>query len=246
MKRALLTGGSNGLGRALADLLLQRGYQVVSVDRSGGAAQPAMLHVTCDLADRHAVDRTLPAILAAGPYELAIFNAGASATGRFEDIPLDACLRLLAVNAETPLVFATALMQAGAVERHLCFISSLSHFTGYPGAAVYAASKDVVAAYAKGVRKPFAAHGVSVTLACPGPIRTAQAERHAPPGADAARRMPPEQAARAILDATLGHRRLVIPGAGPKLFALAGWLFPAFVTRQMKRLIFDRLDEAVW
>lgn len=245
MKRALVTGGSHGLGRALVGLLLERGYEVVSVDRADGVPSGAM-RIACDLADRHAVDRTMATIVAAGPYELAVFNAGVSATGRFEDMPLDAYRRMMTVNAETPLVMAASLMKARAVTRHLCLVSSLSHFTGYPGAAVYAASKDVIAGYAKSVRKPFAALGVSVTLACPGPMRTDQAERHAPEGADAGRRMDPAAAAGAILDATLAGRRLVIPGRAPKLFALTGRLLPGAATRQMRRLILDRLSGPVW
>lgn len=246
MKSALVTGGSSGLGRALVGRLVADGYRVVSIDRGGDALTPGAEHVVCDLADRSAVDTLLPRLSAMGPFDAAFLNAGVSATGRFEAIPLEAYRRLMTVNAETPMLMSAALVRSGALTGSLCFVSSLSHYTGYPGAAVYAASKDALAVYAKSVRGPFARRGVSVTLACPGPLRTGHAERHAPQGADAARRMDPDEAARIILAATLSGRALVVPGRTARVSALAGTLFPQAVARQMRRLIFERLDRDVW
>lgn len=243
-RRALVTGGSAGLGRAIVAELA--GFTVVSVDRAPPDQSEGVVHVECDLAERDAVDRALPAILAAAPYDYLFFNAGASATGAFADLPAETAARLMVLNAETPMVLASTLMRDGAVGAGMCFVSSLSHFTGYPGAAAYAASKDALAAYAASIRKPFSRRGVSVTLACPGPLRTGHARRHAPEGADEARRMAPEAAAGAIVAATLAGRRLVIPGAGPKLFALAGTLFPGLTARQMRRLVYEKLDRPVW
>ena len=56
------------------------------------------------------------------------------------------------------------------------FVSSLSHRTGYPGAASYAASKGAIAVYAGSIRKPFRrALGVHVACAFPGPMKTEHA-----------------------------------------------------------------------
>lgn len=245
-RSALVTGGSAGLGRAVVEHLLADGWRVVSVDRDEGAAMPRLERVTCDLSDRDAVDALLSRMGATGPFQLAVFNAGVSATGRFEAIPLEAYRRLMTVNAETPMVLAAALVRNGHLSGPMCFVSSLSHFTGYPGAAVYAASKDALAIYARSVRKSFARRGVSVTLACPGPLRTGHAERHAPAGADASRRMPATVAARIILDATFAGRRLIVPGRANRLAAFAGAILPGPMMRQMRRLILDRLDRDVW
>ena len=246
MKTALVTGGGAGLGRAIVERLLAEGWRVVSVDRAEGTTVPGLEHLACDLADRHAVDALAERLGGMGPFGLAVFNAGVSATGRFEAIPIEAYRRLMTVNAETPMLLSAGLVRTGQMAGPMCFVSSLSHFTGYPGAAVYAASKDALAIYAKSVRKPFARRGVSVTLACPGPLRTDHARRHAPAGADADRRMPPEVAARIILDATLAGRRLVVPGRANRSVALAGRLLPGTMMRQMRRLIFDRLQGEVW
>ncbi len=245
--RVLITGGSAGLGRAIAGWFAERGTSVVSVDLlPANEPAPELVHIECDLSSRQAVDRALPAILAAGPYSFVFLNAGANATGPFEELPPQTIAKLLQLNTEAPILLASVLMREQAIRGGICFVSSLSHFTGYPGAATYAASKDAVAVYAKSVRKPFARAGVSVTLACPGPLRTGHAARHAPQGADASRRMPASEAAEAIIAATQKGRKLAIPGYGPKLFALAGRIAPKFVTRQMRKLILEKLEKPVW
>ncbi len=245
-RRVLVTGGSAGLGQALVTQFAADGYDVVSIDRTAPVNANGMVHIQCDLADRNALDTTMPVILAAGPFEFVILNAGANATGPFEELPSDTSKRLMRLNAEAPMVLASTLVRENSINGGACFISSLSHFTGYPGASAYAASKDAVAVYARSIRKPFLSRGVTVTLAFPGPLQTGHAQRHAPPDADAAKRMHPVEAARAIKAAVEAGRRLVIPGAGPKTFALAGRLMPQFVTRQMRKLIFEKLDGSVW
>ena len=109
-----------------------------------------------------------------------------SASGKFEKIPLEVHQKLLRLNAETPMVMAARLAAMGKLNANarLVFVSSLSHFTGYPGAASYAASKDAIAVYAKSIRKPFARFSVRVCCVFPGPMQTAQAETHAPMGAE--------------------------------------------------------------
>lgn len=246
-ERVLITGGSAGLGRAIAEGFGEIGTSVLSVDlHAASEPAPTFVHIECDLSNREAVDRALPAILAAGPYSFIFLNAGANATGPFEELPPQTIGKLMQLNAEAPILLAAALMREQAISGGICFVSSLSHFTGYPGAAAYAASKDAVAVYAKSVRKPFAKAGVSVTLACPGPLKTDHAARHAPEGADASRRMRPQEAAKAIITATQKGRKLVIPGFGPKLFALAGRIAPTLVARQMRKLIYEKLEKPVW
>ncbi len=244
--RMLITGGSAGLGKAMANQAVKAGGSVVCLDVRPPDQADGIVYIECDLSDPASVERTLPTILSAGAYTHVFLNAGASATGAFEDIPAAAIGRLMCLNAEAPMIIASSLVRHGAVTGGICFVSSLSHFTGYPGAATYAASKDAVAVYARSVRKPFANAGVSVTLACPGPLRTDHAERHAPEGADASKRMAPDDAARAIMAATMAGRRLIIPGTGPKLFALAGRLFPGLVIGQMRKLIYEKLEKPVW
>ncbi len=239
--KALVTGASAGLGAAIADGLVLRGAQVLNLDRMSSTLHATLL---CDLSDRVALDAALPEIVRRGPHHWLVLNAGASATGPFEALPVEAMMRLVRLNAEAPMVIATRMLAEGAVGQggHIVLVSSLSHFTGYPGAAAYAATKDALAIFARSIRPAAKARGVSVTVAFPGPLRTDHAARHAPAGADASRRMDPSVAARLILDDAEKGRARSVPGAANRLAALAGTLVPTLMTALMRRLIYEKLD----
>ncbi|MGB7432942.1 MAG: SDR family NAD(P)-dependent oxidoreductase, partial [Ahrensia sp.] len=247
-KRALVTGGTAGLGRALCDQLVAQGYTVVSADLKAPSRDCGFEHIACDLAQRHSVDFLAEQLAKREPFDLVIFNAGISATGRFEDIAPEAHVRVLAVNADAPLTLCAAFLKNNTIKRggHIGFVSSLSHFTGYPGAASYAAAKDTLAVYAKSVRKPFAkTRNISVTCAYPGPLKTEHAARHAPKDAKAEKRLEPAQAARFILADTLAGKARSFPGTGTALFALSGRAAPGLLTQAMRKIIYDKLDRKV-
>jgi short-subunit dehydrogenase len=259
--RALVTGGSAGLGAAMAARLAANGHAVINIDRDDppsaqgsnqgsnqGSAQDGVATIKVDLSDRAGVDAVLRRLPDFAPLDWAVLNAGVSATGRFEDLPLAAMLRLIRLNAEAPMLLASELLAGGVMAQggRIVLVSSLSHFTGYPGAAAYAASKDALAIFAKSLRKAAAARGVTVTTAFPGPLRTAHAERHAPKGADASRRMDPAQAAWMILADAAQGSPTSIPGIGNKLAALAGRISPSAMTALMRRMIYDKLGGSAW
>lgn len=249
-KRALVTGGSAGLGLALVRQLVAKGYDVLSLDRDEpvtdeAAREAAVRHLSCNLSDRAQLDQALGELVAAGPFDVVVLNAGINATGRFESINLSSHLDVLRVNAEAPMIIAARLLEAGALKSGgaIGFISSLSHFTGYPGAASYAASKDALAVFAASIRKVAKARNATVTVAFPGPLQTAHAQKHAPKGADASKRMDPSEAAQLILADLVAGRKSSIPGRANRAAALAGRLAPKPLTALMRRLIYDRLEK---
>ncbi len=250
--RALVTGVVEGLGRALVENLLKRGVEVrgldinasglVMMEEQSGAGFSAM---PVDLSDRTALDETLATLQNEEKFDLVVLNAGISATGKFEEIPASAYQRLLRINLEAPMLMASQLMAAGRIAKGgtIVFVSSLCHATGYPGASVYCASKDAIAVYAKSIRPTCAGHNVNVLTIFPGPIKTAHAERHAPEGADAENRMAPEELAKRILKAVDRRSGVFYPGAVAKLTRMAGRLMPATLSRLMRRIIFEKLDQ---
>ena len=244
MVTALVTGAAAGLGAALAERLLADGTEVVAVDRAPMRARSGLHRHTLDLADAAAVETFCVELV--GSLDLVVLNAGVSATGRFETLPAAAYERLLRVNVTAPLLMAARLVERMEPGGTIVFVSSLSHRTGYPGASVYAASKDAVAAYARSVRRPFARRDVRVMCVFPGPVRTEHARRHAPPDADEAARMDPDELARRILQAVRRGRRTLYPGAAARATAIAGRAAPGRMTRLMRRLIFERLQRDVW
>ena len=248
--RVLITGAVEGLGRALAEQLLAEGHSIVAIDRNReGLHDLTQSHVgrcesrLVDMADK-GVLRLLAEEPGAAPYDLIILNAGISATGKFEEIPAEAYRRLINVNLRAPLLLATSLIanEKVAPRAKIIFISSLSHAVGYPGASVYAATKDGIAIYAKSIRKAFKKRGIAVMTVFPGPIRTAHADKHAPADAKAEKRMEPEKLAQLILKAAKSGKKELYPGIAASFAAFAGRFAPNAATKAMRRAIFDKLD----
>ena len=248
--RALITGAAHGLGRALTEELLAQGHEVLALDRdtdplddlvvkSRGACTVRLV----DFSNPDSVERVLIG-LSDIKFDLVILNAGISATGKFEDIPSDAYSNLIAINVTAPIRLASALMRLNAMtaKSKIVFISSLSHAVGYPGASVYAATKDAVATYAKSVRKPFLKKGVRILTVYPGPIRTGHAEKHAPPGAKAERRMEPEKLAKLILKTARSRTSELYPGTMAYLAKIFGQIAPRLATKSMRKAIYDKLE----
>jgi cyclic-di-GMP-binding biofilm dispersal mediator protein len=252
--RALVTGAARGLGRALTEALLRQGYKVVAVDRDPEPLEhlPENLRDACtiltiDLASTEAIDE-LVTNLTGEKFDLVILNAGISATGKFEDLPMSAYERVIDVNARAPILLSSCLVgrKLMADKARLVFISSLSHVMGYPGASVYAATKDAIAAYARCVAKPYGRQGVRVLTVFPPPIRTDHAQRHAPPGADPSRRMTPDKLAGVILKASRSRAKVCYPSAAAGVAALFGKIAPVLATRMMRKLIFEKLEGPVY
>ena len=111
---------------------------------------------------------------------------------------------------------------------------------GYPGAAVYAATKDGLAAYGRSLRVALGAERNVLTV-YPAPTRTQHARRYSPDNGREARRLPPEELAEGIFQAVQKRQAQYIPGAGNQAFAALGKLFPGLMNRAMKKTIYDPL-----
>lgn len=244
-RRALVTGAADGIGRALALRLRERGVEVLGVDRDAARASTleGVRFLIADLARAADVEALCASLCAEGPFDLVVHNAGISSVGRFEAADPEEQARVLDVNLRAPLLLTRALLGGGGIARGggLVFVCSLSHQVGYPGAAAYAASKDGLAAYARSLGPALRRDGLSVLRVFPGPVRTAHARRYAPPGADETRRMPPERVAEAILEAVERRRRVLIPGLFNRVAARLGGWFPGLMDRVLRRAILDRL-----
>lgn len=251
-RSAVVTGAANGIGGALARRLVGAGYSVLGVDsdraaiaaaRAASAAGDDLRFAEVELADDQSIAALVRALADAPPIDVLVHNAAISAVGPFAAAPLAAQRTVLLVNLLAPMVLTAGLLAERCLARGaaVVLVSSLSHFVSYPGASVYAASKDGLASYARSLFVAGAGHDLHCLTAYPGPTRTEHARRYAPPGASAAGRMPPEQVAEAIMRALRRRRRTVIPGAANRLAALVGRAWPGLAERTMRRLVFERL-----
>ena len=245
--RALITGAAAGLGRALGEVVLARGGSMVALDRDAqrlAALGEGVEALAADLADTAALDSLGDELARRGPYDLVVMNAGINATGRFETIPISKQSAVIAVNLTAPMALTAALLRQDAIRPGgaLVFVSSLSRFVSYPGAASYVASKHGIAVFARSLRRPLAKQRIRVLTVFPGPLDTGHAERHAPPGQGQRRRMAPDVAAKAIFDASSRRSGEFVPGAGPRMLAVLARLAPGPATAIMRRVIFQKLN----
>jgi short-subunit dehydrogenase len=255
-RHCVITGAADGIGRALARAFGAAGYVITGIDRDAALSARtgtelvergiAATFIHADLTERADVDRLLDRLAGLGRLDCLIHCAGISAVGRFAGSNLAAQDRVLDLNLLAPLLLTGGLLARQRLARGgtLVFVASLSCFTGYPGASVYAASKDGVASYARSIRVGLAAAGVHVLTVYPGPTRTAHARRYSPDNRREARRMPPEQLAALVLAAVQAGQHTLIPGKGNRAFALFGRLAPSFADAAMRKALLDKLDRA--
>jgi short-subunit dehydrogenase len=251
-----VTGAAEGIGRAVAVALGEEGYAISGLDINEGGGlqvQQAMAargiqaaFLTGNLGKAADIARLAGKLTEGSDIDVLVHNAGINHVAPFGGSDLVRQRAVLDVNLRAPLQLTAALLRANKIKQGgtLVFVSSLSRFAGYPGAAVYAASKDGLASYARSLAVALAPHGIRVVIVYPGPTRTAHARRYSPDNRREHRRMPPEQVAAAIVHAIVHRRRTVIPGFGNRLVALLGRWVPGPVERSMKRAIYDRLARA--
>jgi len=252
-RHAVITGAAEGIGRALAEAFARQGCTITGVDVNGDLAAQTQAAFTRNglsiqflLADlsQPADLRRLADDLCSGPtIDLLIHNAGINCVGPFAGSALAAQQRVLAVNLTAPLHLTGALLQAGKIAPggSLVFVSSLSRLVSYPGAAVYAASKDGLASYARSLAVALAPQNMHVLTVYPGPTRTAHARRYSPDNSREARRMPPEALAAAVVAAVQRRQSVLVPGVGNKVFAFIGRWFPALGEAAMRKTLWEKL-----
>lgn len=171
-KKVMLTGAGKGIGRAVAEILVERGAQVYAMTRS--ADDVASLRndlgieaVQVDLAD---VDATRAAAKAGLPCDFLINNAGTTELQSFLDTTVEAFDRLVAVNTRAPMIVAQeyardriALGKGGAIVN----VSSVASFIGIPDHAAYCASKAGLDGLTRVMAKELGPHGIRVNAVNP-------------------------------------------------------------------------------
>ncbi len=188
----VVTGGSDGIGRALALHYAAPGRAILIIGRDAGrlaavAAACMAQGSTCetarlDVRDEAALGAALHAFDSRHPVDLVIANAGieASLPPGAPVEPLEAAIAQLRINLEGAIgtVSLLAGSMAGRGRGVVLLVSSLAALSPVPDQPAYSASKAGLLAWGEAIAPTLARSGLSVTIACPGFVRTGMAERY--------------------------------------------------------------------
>jgi short-subunit dehydrogenase len=244
-KRALLTGATGGLGRAIALTLAERGATLILSSRKREELEalanelPGDGHAVAvsDLAEPGAAERLASE---AGDVDVLVANAGLPGSGRIEDFSPDEISRAVRVNLEAPMILSRQLLPAMTSRGagHIVVVSSLAGKAASPRASIYNATKFGLRGFALALREDLAGDGgsVGVSVVMPGFIRDAgmfaDAGAKPPPGIGTAT---PAQVAAGVLKAIEANKG-EIAVAPPQQRALAHFahVFPGIAGRAQR------------
>lgn len=188
-RTAVVTGGSSGIGRAIATTLARAGAHVVVADldeqpREGGGPAADLIreaggsaeHVRLDVTDSAQVADVLAQLDARhGGLDILVNNAGVLREGSVHETDDEIWRTQFAVNVDGTF-HCTREMVRRLLDRgrpgKIVNISSISGFRGNPGFAAYCASKGAVVNFTRQVALDYAAHGINVNAVAPGFVTT--------------------------------------------------------------------------
>lgn len=182
-----MTGGSRGLGLAIATQLAGAGYRVIAVARqitaeltaaaghAAAAGQGAIEFRALDLSDIAAIAPFVRALRAeVGPLYGLVNNAGVGTGGILANLRDDDIERLLRLNTLAPIVLTKYVSKSMMIERagRIVHISSIVASTGYSGLSVYSASKAALLGFTRSLARELGQLGITVNAIAPGFIAT--------------------------------------------------------------------------
>lgn len=184
-KRALVTGGSRGIGAAIVKRLAREGAHVAltyvnksrqaeEIVKAAQAMDVKALAIQADSADAAAVvgavERTVKEF---GGIDILVNNAGIAVLAPVDDIRLEDMDRVLAVNVRAVFVAAqAAVRRMGAGGRIITIGSCNAERVPFTGGSLYAMSKAALVGLVKGLARDLGPRGITVNNVQPGPVET--------------------------------------------------------------------------
>lgn len=232
----LVTGGSSGIGLAVAERAARRGAHVTIVARDSMRLEAAresvsaaregsgqrVLAYSADVASWSAVsDAVRDAQAASGPVDVLVTSAGYCHPARFTEMSAEELEGQIGVNL-LGTVYAARAVAPSMIERgrgHIAMLSSMGGIVGVYGYSGYSPAKFGVIGLAEVLRCELKPHGIGVSVVCPPNVNTPGYAREVaiePPETarinGSAKAMEPDAVARLVINAIDRRRFMVLPG----------------------------------
>jgi len=178
-KVAIVTGGSTGIGKAIAEKFQESGADVVIASRSANTGQEAAEElgcqfVQCDVSEYEQVEALVEATVNEyGQLDVIVNNAGIGRVGTVEGMSLDDWDDVMRINLNG-VMYATraGLPYLKESEGVIINIASIFGLVGGPSATAYAAAKGAIVNFTRSVAVDYATENVRINSICPGFVET--------------------------------------------------------------------------
>lgn len=179
-KIAVITGASSGIGRSIVERFVAEGAQVVAFARNVESLQALeaahggrVIAVPGDVTRHDDLERLLKTtVKTLGDIDILVPNAGIARVVAFEDSSVEAFATQFSVNffaaSETARLFVPHIRKGGSIQ----FITTFLTQVGFPGLAIYSASKAALKSLSQTLAAELAPKGIRVNSIAPGPIGT--------------------------------------------------------------------------
>jgi short-subunit dehydrogenase len=255
-KVVVITGGSDGIGKALVKMFLHRDAKVATCGRSNDKlyqlqkshSDERLITYSSDVSNetdcQYFIDQVVKIF---GTIDILINNAGISMRALFNETNLDTLRRVMDINF-WGTVYCTKYALPHILKQHgtVVGVSSIAGYRGLPGRTGYCASKFAVNGFFEALRTELLESGVNIMWVCPGftasNIRNAALNKNArPQGAspmDENKMMSAEECASLILKAIEKRKRTLIFSANDKRTVLVNRLMPSLADKLTRKFFF--------
>ena len=256
-KTAWITGGSSGIGEALAKRLARLNARVIissfdipelirvaeEINTGGGKA----FIVPFDLAEPLEVGRAAEAVLSEhGEIHFLFNNGGVSQRTKALDTPVELDRKLMEINyfsgvILTKKILPQMILQGGG---HIIATSSISGLFGFPLRSAYAASKHALHGFYESLWTEYYDKNIRTTVVCPGRVKTnisihalgKDSKPHGKMDQGQAEGISPEECAKQILKAVMKNKRQVLIGGKELILARLKMYAPCIFYRLVRKI----------
>jgi len=210
---ALITGATEGIGRALAFTLGEAGYRVGVCARTESKVRDLLAQLRakgitaaglpCDVGDEASVDRLTRHVVAElGPVDTLINNAGIGVLKPLLELTTAEWDATMATNLRSLFLVTRAVLPGMRQRKHgtIVNVSSLAGRNGLAGGTAYSASKHAVLGFSRSLMLEVRQDNVRVVAVCPGSVDTPLLHQQSMLKPDFAKILRPEDVAQTILD----------------------------------------------